>query len=50
VLRGRGRYVLEFKASLVYRMCFQDSQDYTKKPLLKFLKEEKKYLNIFNCN
>jgi hypothetical protein len=32
-LRGRGRWISEFEASLVYRE-FQDSQGYTEKPCL----------------
>jgi hypothetical protein len=33
-LGGRGRWISEFEASLVYRE-FQDSKDYTEKPCLK---------------
>jgi hypothetical protein len=31
-LGGRGRWISEFQASLVYRVIFQDSQGYTEKP------------------
>jgi Sec-independent protein translocase protein TatA len=34
-LGGRGRWISEFKASLVYKSEFQDSQGYTEKPCLK---------------
>jgi hypothetical protein len=34
-LGGRGRWISEFKASLVYKSEFQDSQGYTKKPCIK---------------
>jgi hypothetical protein len=40
-LGGRGRWISEFKASLVYRVEFQDSQDYTEKPCLKKNKQTK---------
>jgi hypothetical protein len=33
-LRGRGRRISEFEASLVYRAEFQDNQGYTEKPCL----------------
>jgi hypothetical protein len=33
-LGGRGRGISEFKASLVYRVKFQDSRGYTEKPCL----------------
>jgi hypothetical protein len=33
-LGGRGRRISEFKASLVYKVKFQDSQGYTEKPCL----------------
>jgi hypothetical protein len=32
---GRGRWISEFEASLVYRVEFQDSQGYTENPCLK---------------
>jgi hypothetical protein len=31
---GRGRWISEFEASLVYRGEFQDSKGYTEKPCL----------------
>jgi hypothetical protein len=34
-LGSRGRQISEFEASLVYKVEFQDSQDYTEKPCLK---------------
>jgi hypothetical protein len=41
-LGGRGRWISEFKASLVYRVKFQDSQGYTEKPCLEKTKKKKK--------
>ena len=40
-LGGRGRWISEFEASLVYRCEFQDSQGYTEKPCLKKTKSKK---------
>jgi hypothetical protein len=40
-LGGRGRWISEFKASLVYKIEFQDSQGYTEKPCLKNKKTNK---------
>jgi hypothetical protein len=40
-LGGRGRWISEFEASLVYKSEFQDSQSYTEKPRLKKPKKEK---------
>jgi hypothetical protein len=40
-LGGRGRWISEFKASLVYRVEFQGSQGYTEKPCLKKKKRKK---------
>ena len=39
---GRGRRISEFEASLVYKVSFQDSQDYTEKPCLEKPKKKKK--------
>jgi hypothetical protein len=42
-LRGRGRWISEFEASLVYKVSeFQDSQGYTEKPCLEEKKKTKK--------
>jgi hypothetical protein len=41
-LGGRGRWITEFKASLVYKSEFQDSQVYTEKPCFKKPKKKKK--------
>jgi hypothetical protein len=41
-LGGRGRWISEFEASLVYRVSKQDSQGYTEKPCLENLKKKKK--------
>jgi hypothetical protein len=38
-LGGRGRWISEFEASLVYTSEFQDSQGYTEKPCLEKKKE-----------
>jgi hypothetical protein len=38
---GRGRRISEFKASLVYKSEFQDSQGYTEKPCLENQKKKK---------
>jgi hypothetical protein len=38
-LGGRGRWISEFEASLVYKV--QDSQGYTEKPCLKNKKQNK---------
>jgi hypothetical protein len=40
-LGGRGRWISEFEASLVYKSEFQDSQSYTEKPCLKKKKNKK---------
>jgi hypothetical protein len=40
-LGGRGRWISEFKASLVYRVS-QDNQGYTEKPCLEKPKKKKK--------
>ena len=42
---GRGRRISEFEASLVYKVSFQDSQDYTEKPCLEKPKKKKKKKN-----
>jgi hypothetical protein len=34
-LGGRGRWISEFEASLIYKVKFQDSKGYTEKPCLK---------------
>ena len=39
-LGGRGRWISEFEASLIYRVSSRISQDYTEKPCLK--KKKKK--------
>jgi hypothetical protein len=42
-LGGRGRWISEFEASLVYIQSeFQDSQGYTEKPCLEKTKKKKK--------
>jgi hypothetical protein len=42
-LRGRGRQISEFEASLVYRVSkFQDNQGYTEKPCLETTPAPKK--------
>jgi hypothetical protein len=41
-LGGRGRWISEFEASLVYRVEFQDSQGYTEKPCLEKPNKKKK--------
>jgi hypothetical protein len=44
-LGGRGRWISEFEASLVYKVIqseFQDSQGYTEKPCLTKAKKKKK--------
>jgi hypothetical protein len=42
-LGGRGRWISEFEASLVYKVSkFQDSQGYTEKPCLEKPREKKK--------
>jgi hypothetical protein len=41
-LGGRGRQISEFKASLIYKSEFQDSQGYTEKPCLEKTKKDKK--------
>jgi hypothetical protein len=41
-LGGKGRWISEFKASLNYRVSFQDSQGYTEKPCLVKRKKGKK--------
>jgi hypothetical protein len=38
---GRGRWISEFEASLVYRVRFQDSQGYTEEPCLKQTNKQK---------
>jgi hypothetical protein len=45
-LRGRGRRISEFEASLVYRVEFRDSQGYTEKPYLEKPKSKNKFKNI----
>jgi hypothetical protein len=45
-LGGRGRRISEFKACLVYRGEFQDSQGYTEKPCLEKPKGEKKKVEL----
>jgi hypothetical protein len=40
-LGGRGRWISEFEASLVYKSEFQDSQGYTEKPCLEKKKKKK---------
>jgi hypothetical protein len=44
-LGSRGRQIYEFKASLVYRAEFQDSQGYREKPCLKKQKPKNKNKN-----
>jgi hypothetical protein len=41
-LGGRGRRISEFKASLVYKSEFQDSQSYIEKPCLGKKKKKKR--------
>jgi hypothetical protein len=45
-LGGRGRWIPEFEASLVYKSEFQDSQGYTEKPYLEKPKKKKKILAL----
>jgi hypothetical protein len=40
-LGGRGRWISEFEASLVYKVEFQDSQGYIEKHCLKKAKQNK---------
>ena len=41
-MEGRGRWISEFEASLVYRVSSRDSQGYTEKPYLEKPKKRKK--------
>jgi hypothetical protein len=44
-LGGRGRWISEFKTSLVYKVEFQDSLVYTEKPCLEKYQKKKKTNN-----
>jgi hypothetical protein len=39
---GRGRWISEFKSSLVYRVSSRTAEDYTEKPCLEKPRKKKK--------